>query len=118
MPLPLSLWYALRTGHIARGVTAAGETVRVQGRSGPDGRTGYAVATGALKAARSTAGASTRTAPDTHGAVFHGDGPLCDFLYTVGLDPRRLAVRRRPGEPGPTRQSAPRQIPPPHTPAP
>ena len=90
MPLPLSLWYALRTGHVARGVTAAGEPVRV--RLAPSGGTGYEVEGGAWP---------SETAPDTHGAVFHGDGALCDFLYSNGLDPQRLAVGAEPTAPNP-----------------
>lgn len=90
MHLPLSLWYALRTGHVAHGVSADGEPVRVHARLDPDGRAGYVVARdGACPA---DAPSRSSAALSNHSAVFYEDGSLCDFLYANGLDPARLAI--------------------------
>ena len=98
MPLPLSIWYALRTGHVARGVSEAGEGISVHAHSDPEGRARYEVARSPdpLSDPRCAA-----TALGNHSAVFYGDGSLCDFLYTNGLDPSRLAVGKRQSGPAP-----------------
>ena len=106
MPLPLSLWYALRMGHTAHGALPAGGTVLIRTRSGPGGESGYEVVTadGAREGHR-----CATSALGNHKAVFNGDGPLCDYLYANGLDPVRLTVGASPTRPDPT--PAPRRRP-------